>query len=85
MFGFCYSVGTTVPSLLYADLYGKESYKDKVSTESSISYFVAAFLSVVYPYIFDFTGSFSPIFIYGAVICCVDAVLFLVMGKSKKS
>lgn len=81
LFGLSYSLNTTVPSLLYIDLYGKAAYRDPVSRQTAVSQFIAAFLSAGFPYIYDFTGSFDPVFVYGILVCIAAAVLFLSMEK----
>lgn len=81
LFGLSYSLNTTVPSLLYIDLYGKAAYRGAVSRQTAVSQFIAAFLSAGFPYIYDFTGSFDPVFVYGILVCTAAAILFLSMEK----
>ena len=81
LYGLIYSLGTTIPALLFLDLYGKEKYGSKVQVNQTISYFIMALTSFLFPYIYDLTGTFSPVFAAGAVICVVS---FLLIEKLRR-
>lgn len=74
-YGLVYALGTTIPSLLFLDLYGKEHSRPKVQLSQTMSYFVMAITSFLFPYIFDLTGTFTSVFIAGAVICAASLVI----------
>ena len=71
LFGTIYAMGTTVPSLLLLDLYGKQHYKPKVSRYQSLSAVIASCAGALLPYLYDFTGSFAPVFGLGAAVCAL--------------
>ena len=71
LFGTIYAMGTTVPALLLLDLYGKQHYKPKVSRYQSLSAVIAAFAGAMLPYLYDFTGSFTLVFVLGAAVCAL--------------
>lgn len=81
LFGLSYSLCTTVPSLLYIDLYGEAAYQGVVSRQVAINQFISAPLAAGFPYIYDFAGSFDPVFVYGILMCTIAAILFLYMEK----
>ena len=74
-YGLIYALGTTVPSLLFLDLYGKDHSRPKVQLSQTLSYFVMALTSFLFPFIFDMTGTFTPVFLGGAVLCAVGFVI----------
>ena len=75
-FGMAYSVGATGASLVLLDLYGRDGYKAKLSRLQAVNTLVAAVLSIAFPYIYDFTGSFNPVFVYGIL---ASAAAFLIL------
>jgi len=74
-YGLIYALGTTIPSLLFLELYGRDNSRPKVQLSQTLSYFVMALTSSLFPYIFDLTGTFTPVFVAGAVICVVSFVI----------
>ena len=80
-YGFAYSIAATGPGLLFPDIYGSSNYQDKLKRYSSISFFFNAFLSVVFPYIYDFTGSFNAVFMYGIIMGMAAFVIFTRLKK----
>ena len=85
LYGLVYSLGTTVPALLFYDLYGRERYKGKVQISQSANYFVLSATSFIFPYIYDLTGSFPPVFAAGAGICAVSLLIIEGMRRYVKS
>ncbi|MBQ1532275.1 MAG: MFS transporter [Solobacterium sp.] len=73
LFGTTYAIGMTVPSLMYLDLYGKEEYRQKLASMQAANGFIGAFSSSLIPYIYDFTGSFRPVFVLGVFLCICAA------------
>lgn len=65
-FGISFSLGTTAPSLLLRAVYGEE-YKVKMPQFQSVNNIITAALASVIPYIYDFTGSFTVVFV-GALV-----------------
>ena len=61
MFGFAFSMSSTAPSLIYLKIYG-DNYKGKLSGFQAANNVLVAVSSALIPYIFDFTGSFTPVF-----------------------
>lgn len=77
MFGMTYAIGMTVPSLLYMDLYGKGEYRDRLSRMQAINGLIGAFAGSVIPYVYDLSGSFRPVFIYGIAVCAIAGMTML--------
>jgi len=83
LFGCTYAIGVNMPSMLMLRLYGESEYKKKLGSLQSLDGYITAVLSVVFPYIYDFTGSFNPVFIYGVTGCVLSACLILHLLKNK--
>ena len=84
LFGLSYAVGATGTSLVLLDIYGREIYKTRMSRLTAINTLFSAGLSVVFPYIYDFTGSFNPVFIYSIAASLIAlAVLTRLYAFSK--
>lgn len=81
LYGFVYALGTTAPSLLFLDLYGPSGYKGKVSLTQSINSFIMAFAGSLFPYIFDFAGSFQPVFVLGIFVSASGLLVMLRLGR----
>lgn len=77
LYGTVYAMGTTVPSQLFLALYGEQRYRSKVQSAQTVNFFAMAFAGILFPYIYDFTGSFMPVFALGAAVC-VTALGFMV-------
>lgn len=84
--GMVFSLMATAPSLLFVELYGKEHYRSRVSQLQAISGIIMAVLSAVFPFIYDWTGSFRPVFMYGLTACAISLVIFSALKQiAKKS
>ncbi len=81
LFGVSFSLGTTAPSLVYLEVYGEDRYRNMLSRHQAVNNVVTAFLSSAIPYIYDFTGSFSPVFI---IALCRNVMATLGFIKVKK-
>lgn len=84
-FGAVYALTTTMPGLLLIDLYGSENYRSRVSRSQAVSGFVSAITSSVIPYLYDITGSFDIVFVFGAGLCAAGiGVVCLLERYAKK-
>lgn len=81
LFGTTYAIGMTVPSLMYLDLYGKEGYRQKLASMQAANGFIGAFSSSLIPYIYDFTGSFRPVFVLGVFLCACAALSVIYLRR----
>lgn len=85
LYGFVYALGTTAPSLLFLSLYGISGYQDKVSLTQSINSFIMAFAGSLFPYIFDFAGSFQPVFALGVFVSASGLLIVFRLGCFAKT
>ncbi len=81
LYGTVYCITTTMPALLYLDLYGSKEYRSRVSRMQAISGGISAVLSIVFPYIYDFTGSFDIVFVYGAISGFLAFAIFVYLMR----
>lgn len=81
-YGLAYSISTIAPSLLFLDIYGETRYKKNVGKAQSVSNIVFAFLSAAYPYTYDLTGSFAPVFVFGAGLCAMSFMVLCFLQRS---
>lgn len=82
LLGMVYSMGTTVPPLVYMEVYGPDEYKTHLSRFQSYNSVTMALASSGLPYIYDFTGSFNGALILGFV-CAIVPIITLTMAKKK--
>ena len=81
LYGTIFSVSTTMPPLLFSDLYGPKEYRRKVSTNQMYYSLSVAALSSALPYIYDFTGSYDIVFAGGLAASIASFVMFNVIRK----
>lgn len=81
LFGSAYSLGAMSHSFLFLDLYGAESYRDKLSQMQAINGIASAFLSAAIPYMYDATGSFRIVFLCGLSLCCVAFLIYTYLNR----
>lgn len=85
LYGLVFSMGTTVPSLVFFDVYGAAKYKKYLSRFQATNSVVMAFSSSLLPYIYDFTGSFKAVMLLGLAMCVVSVIFFTILkNKSEK-
>ncbi len=85
LMGLVFSMCTTVPPLVYIEVYGKDDYQYHLSRFQSYNSIILALASSLLPYIYDFTGSFNGALILGFVLTITSFVLFnIVRVKSEK-
>ena len=77
LYGMQYAVSMTLPSLLFLDLYGRTTYKDKLSRMQLINGLASACISAAFPYIYDLTGSYAPVFVMAIVFELIGFSVFL--------
>ena len=77
LYGMQYAVSMTLPSLLFLDLYGRMTYKDKLSRMQLINGLASACISAAFPYIYDLTGSYAPVFVMAIVFELIGFSVFL--------
>lgn len=85
LYGFVYAMGTTAPSQLFLALYGEKNYRDKVRNAQMVNSFALAFAGLLFPYIYDFTGSFAPVFLLGTAVCALSLALMMRLEHFYKS
>lgn len=76
-YGFIYAVSVNIQPMLLMDLYGPDDYQMTMSRVKRVTYIVGAIASAGFPYIYDLTGSFNPIFLFGILGCAVSIALFM--------
>ncbi len=81
LLGLVYSMGTTVPPLVFMEVYGPDEYKVHLSRFQSYNSVVMALASSALPYIYDFTGSFNGALILGFVFAVLPIFTFAVVKK----
>lgn len=79
LLGMVYSMGTTVPPLVFMEVYGPDEYKAYLSRFQSYNAVVMALAGSALPYIYDFTGSFTGALVLGFVFAVVSMVTFNVV------
>ena len=85
LLGLVYSMGTTVPPLVFMDVYGPDEYKGHLSRFQAYNSVVMALASSALPYIYDFTGSFNGALILGFIFAVLPIVTFrIVKTKADK-
>lgn len=62
-FGFIYSLYSTGPALFLVKIYGKKDYVRNFSRMQAINTFMVAICSSAIAYVYDLTGSYSPVFL----------------------
>lgn len=77
LFGAEYAIYVNSQPLVLLDIYGPEAYKLRLSRLQSVLGFIGAFVAVIVPYIYDFTGSFNLFFSGGIVFCIIAFALFI--------
>lgn len=84
MFGFSFSMSSTAPALIYPQIYG-DDYKGKLSGFQAANNILVALSSSLIPYIYDFTGSFTPVFVIAALGVAGSVAGFVfVINRTKK-
>lgn len=84
VYGLVFALMATAPALLYLDLYGIGTYRKKVSQLQAVSGIVMALLSTIFPYLYDWTGNFQLVFVYGAVACAMSCIIFTKLQNFSK-
>lgn len=85
LLGLVYSMGTTVPPLVFMDVYGPDEYKGHLSRFQAYNSVVMALASSALPYIYDFTGSFNGALILGFIFAVLPIITFrIVKTKADK-
>ena len=60
LFGGCYSVGSVLLPQLSLLIWGRDRYRPYVSRLSAFNSIAASVTGALFPYLYDFTGSWSP-------------------------
>ncbi len=81
LLGLVYSMGTTVPPLVFMEVYGPDEYKVHLSRFQAYNSVVMALASSALPYIYDFTGSFNGALILGFVFAIIPIISFAIVKK----
>lgn len=84
LFGLTFATFTTLAPLLFRDLYGEKQYRHRLSIAQSMNNITSAIVSVIFPYLFDFTGSFQPVFIGGLVCVTITIGIYLYLKQYSK-
>ena len=77
LFGAEYAIYVNTQPLVLLDIYGPDDYKMKMSRLQSCLGLIGAFVAVLVPYIYDFTGSFNLFFVIGIAFCVISILLFI--------
>ncbi len=85
LFGAVYSITLIAVPMLIKDMYGDENYKSALGRVQSVSNFCIAFLSLLIPYIYDFTGTFNLFFIIAIIVSLVTIISVVFLEKYAKS
>ncbi len=81
LLGLVYSMGTTVPPLVFMEVYGPDEYKIHLSRFQAYNSVIMALASSALPYIYDFTGSFNGALILGFACAVLPIFTFAVVKK----
>ena len=84
LFGAEYAIYVNSQPLVLLDIYGPDEYKMKMSRLQAILGLIGAFVAVLVPYIYDFTGSFNLFFIIGILFCLIAIALFVILERRSR-
>ncbi|MBQ8091542.1 MAG: MFS transporter [Pyramidobacter sp.] len=84
LFGGCFSVGGVLLPQLALAVWGRDRYRPYVSRFTSFNAFAAAFTGSAFPYIHDFTGSWTPALVLCMTMCACAAAIFLFLKRDAK-
>ncbi len=84
-YGFLYAISVNIEPMLLMDLYGPDDYQMTMSRLKRVTYIITALASAGFPYVYDFTGSFNPVFVFGAIACALSVILFLRLCTYRKT
>ncbi len=82
LYGAIYAISVNVQPALILEVYGPQTYQEKMSHIKSIMTIIMAFASIGFPYIYDFTGTFNLIFAMGIVFSLLSILMF---GRLEKA
>ncbi len=86
LFGGTFALSTLLPSLLYLHLYGVAHYQKPLSRMQTFNWITMSLSGVIFPYLYDWTGSFLPVFIFGLAIFIPSiAIMFSFEHRTKKT
>ena len=80
-FGSTFAVSVTSPSLVYKDIYGIEEYRGRLSRYQKYSMLFGTVSSFLFPFIYDKTGTWSPVFVYGFFASIAGVILVSYIRK----
>jgi len=83
-YGIAYAISTMSPSLLFLDIYGEDRYKAKVSRAQAINSGIFAIFSAAFPYVYDWTGSFDAVFVFGIILCGMSFLILCYLQRYKR-
>ncbi len=84
LFGAEYAIYVNSQPLVLLDIYGPDEYKMKMSRLQAVLGLIGAFVAVLVPYIYDFTGSFDLFFVIGIVFCLIAVTLFVILDRRSR-
>ena len=73
--GGSFSVGAPGSALIFKEIYGEE-YADKLKSYTFISGIVGTATGFLFPLVYDITGSWKPVFVYGIAVCAVSVGIY---------
>ena len=83
-FGFTYSLYSTAPSLFLMEFYGRSQYASIFSRIQAINTLICALGGSGIAYIYDLTGSFTPVFILFVIMNVAMFVFALILLQRKR-
>jgi len=85
LFGSVYSVGGVLVPQMSLAVWGQAEYRACVSRFSAVDAFAAALSGSAFPYLFDLTGSWSPMLLWNMAVAAAAAGLFAYIGRQEKN
>ncbi len=81
LFGGCYSVGSVLLPQLALVIWGRDRYRPYVSRLSAFNSIAASVTGALFPYLYDFTGSWSPVLWLNIGLSAVAAAIFVFLRR----
>ena len=81
LFGCCYSVGAVLLPQLSLAIWGHGRYRPYVSRFSAFNSIAASVTGALFPFLHDFTGSWSPVLWLAMGMCVAAAAVFVFLRR----
>ncbi|MFV0413477.1 MAG: MFS transporter [Oscillospiraceae bacterium] len=83
LLGSTYSVGTIIPALLIMSIYGRTHYQKISSRSQIVSGLTGAVAGILFPYLYDWTGTFHLTWLFALLLCAVSSLCIFLLGRPK--